>query len=322
MIVCRHTNGVQNLGRINSKPPSTLITTTCSIISKRLYVQNCQWLLSLFRGAAASVRVDIPSSISMANLTPLDRNYLTRRIRRYVYGPDIESVFEKQITIPLIIPWDLENYILHQLPQDFQDLPTHATEHKTLIPVHDTSRYDPTTAVMPSLQDEASEKGNVRYWVITNSSMWAGQHRAIDEISEMLWSLSYWFTETVDILPSASYGTEAKECLWHMARACRRRLVLPRIPRDDGHDHRISSSSSPAKSMTATVPTLHENLLFRSWAFRSPMMPEWPSNDSTKSKTRPQEIRQSLIDEHVLLYEFSEHLFWTKGDEGEWNEDC
>lgn len=235
-------------------------------------------------------------------------------------------MLEKQITIPLIIPWDLENYILTQLPQDFPDLPTYVTERKALIPVHDTSKYNPVTAILPSLQDVASEKGNIRYWVITNTSMWAGQHRALDEIAEILWSLFHWFNQ-VGVLygnqmgvlfgnqhPS-HIGTEVKDCIWHIARACRRRMALPGIPSDDGYDHRISSA--PGKSIETAVPTLRESLMFRPWVFHTPKRPEWAYIHAGRHQTPA----HALFDENAVLYPFPDHLFWKEGDEGEWDKD-
>jgi hypothetical protein len=246
----------------------------------------------------------------------LVRNYLTRRIRRHVHGPDIESVLGKQITIPLIVPWDLENYILNQLPQDFPDLPTHVTSSKPLIHVHDVSKYDPTTGVLPSLQDVASEKGNLRYWVITNTSMWAGQHHAVDETAEILWSLFHWFNQAVKSFAPDDpemIGTDHELCKWHVAESCRRRIVLPQIPSDDGFEHQIPSV--PRKSVKAAMPTLRESLLFRPWVFHTPVKLSFgPVGDEYIR------IAHELFHEDGVLYPFPDELFWNEGDEGEWDE--
>ena len=257
------------------------------------------------------IQINNSTSISTAKLPLQVRNYLTRRIRRQVYGPDIESVLEKQITVPLVIPWDLENYILTQLPQDFQDLPRYVTDHKVLIPVHDTSKYDPNTAILPSLQDVASEKGNIRYWVISNTSMWTGQHRALDETAEILWSLFHWFKHE-DSYPN-DVGTEAKECLWHVARCCRRRIILPGILSDEGYDYRVSST--PENLIQTVSPTRRERLIFRPWVFHTPAMPDWLreyQDDALFSA-------HVLFDEDAVLYPFPDELFWNEGDEGEWD---
>lgn len=229
-----------------------------------------------------------------------------------------------------MIPWDLENYILTQLPQDFPDLSTYVTERQLLIPVHDPSKYNHATAILPSLQDVASEKGNLRYWVINNTNMWAGQHRALDEIAEIFWSMFDWLNEAVWLsgyqsprlfrrpagminvrVRNLSYlGTDVKGCIWHTARLCRRRMTLPGIPSDDGLDHRISSP--PGKSIKTAVPSLRESLLFRPWVFHTPK--------KAKRGSVPPQIHP-LFDENAVLYPFPDDLFWKEGDEGEWNEE-
>ena len=42
----------------------------------------------------------------------LDSNYLTRRIRRDVTGPTLDAVQQKQMTMPFLIPWALETYLV------------------------------------------------------------------------------------------------------------------------------------------------------------------------------------------------------------------
>lgn len=267
----------------------------------------------------------------MAKLLLLVRDYLTRRIRRQVYGTDLESVFEKQITIPLMIPWELEHYIVTQLQQDFPDLPTYVTERQLLIPVHDPLKHNHATAILPSLHDIASEKGNLRYWVINNTSMWAGQHHALDEIAEILWSMFHWFNQAASLSdnrrarlfgsllfqPNLSYlGTDNKICIWHTARFCRRRMTLPGIPSDDGQDQRISSS--PGKPIKTAVPTLRESLLFRPWVFHTPRKLEF---DSIHYMDRDPSDSHPLFDEYGVLYPFPNELFWKEGDEGEWDEE-
>ena len=241
-------------------------------------------------------------------LTPrvrrLDRNYLTRRIRRRVQGPDINAVLEKQITIPLILPWDLENYILTNIPHQHPDLPSHITRHPPLIPVHDTFKYDSTQGILPTLRDIVSEKGNLRYWVITNESMWAGQHRALDEIAEVLWSFFYWFKQTQN---PTDLNTDSEECVWHLARFCRRNIVLPQVPTDN--------ALFPTNRIKAGLPSLRESLLFRPWVIQSPA----PGRDFAGAEESHGPHR--LFDEDAVLYPFPDDLFWTEGDEGEWEGD-
>ena len=224
-----------------------------------------------------------------------DRDYSTRRIRRQVCSHDLATIQEKQITIPVIVPWALEDYLLSTLPQKYGDIPSHFTDFKPLIPVHDATKYNPATAILPSLQDTVSESGNLRYWVITNESMWAHQHRVLDETAELMWSLFHWFNKAHS---TARTRTDEPPCRWHLARSFRRRIVLPEIS---------AHSSVPVKS---GLPSLRESLLFRPWALASPITPD----------ARHGEQSHELFNDKFVLYPFPDELFWRASDEGTWDE--
>jgi len=113
-------------------------------------------------------------------------NYLTRRIRRQVYGPDFNAVQEKQITIPMVVPAEFEAHIYDTI------LPQTNLDYRPLIPVHDPSKHDPPNARLPSLPISGHDSGNLRYWIVSNESMWAGRH-ALDDLSQALWCLDNWF---------------------------------------------------------------------------------------------------------------------------------
>lgn len=232
---------------------------------------------------------------------PTDRNYSTRRIRRQVCSRDLASVQEKQITIPVIVPWALEDYLLSTLPQQYGDVPSHFTDFKPLIPVHDASKYDPATAILPSMRDTASESGNLRYWVITNESMWAQQHRVLDETAELMWSLFQWFHH---VSGSTWVGTDKPACKWHLARSFRRRIVLPEV------------SDHSSITMKSGLPSLRETLLFRPWAFSSPITVDRRA-PSPGQKSRCHE----LFNDAWVLYPFPDDLFWHSSDEGAWDEE-
>ncbi len=237
-----------------------------------------------------------------------DSNYLTRRIRRQIHGPDLASVQEKQITIPLAIPWDLENFLTSELPNQYSDLPKHFTAFKSLIPVHDAAAHDPATATLPSLRDTVAESGNLRYWVITNESMWAGQHRALDEISEVIWSFFHWFSENALIDIATGNGTITHSFCWELARSFRRRIVLPEVPVDDVHP-----AHTPSRRVG--LPTLRESLLFRPWVYYTPKRPDREYIEINANENRA----HLLFDEDRARYPFPDHLFWKVGDEGEWD---
>ena len=220
---------------------------------------------------------------------------------------------EKQITIPVIVPRALEDYLLSTLPQQYGDLPSHYTNFKPLIPVHDASKYDPSTATLPSLQDTATEDGNLRFWVITNESMWAQQHRIIDETAELMWSLFHWFNQTAvtngvtnGVTGATRVRTDQSACRWHLARSFRRRIVLPEV----------SDHVSVSIAMKSDLPSLRETLLFRPWAFASPIIPHRTFGDDEDG-----EKGHALFDDKFVLYPFPDELFWHASDEGTWYEE-
>ena len=233
----------------------------------------------------------------------IDANYSTRRIRRQVHGEDLKSVQEKQITIPVNIPFGLENYLLAGLPQDFDDLPSMFTDFPPLIPIHDPSKYDPNTASLPSLRDAAAETGNLRYWVITNETMWASQHRALDEFAELMWALFHSFAHAMSAAsqtPLSILHDNSAAC-WHLARSFRRRIVLPELPCFHVESHALRPGQA----------SLREALLFKSWAFLSPAKPDRDNITDDSTDNFQEEI----------LYPFPDDLFWHFSDEGTWDEE-
>ncbi|KAL6719081.1 hypothetical protein ACLMJK_003316 [Lecanora helva] len=233
-------------------------------------------------------------------------DYSTRRIRRQVCGPDFKSVQEKQITIPLNVPFGLENYLISALPQEHTDLPSHFTETRPLIPVHNPNSYGPRNGSLPSLRETASESGNLRYWVITNESMWASQHRALDEFAELMWSLFHWFNQATQSSPDPGVSVldDTSVACWRLARSFRRRLVLPEVP---------ANQVSPV-TMKSGLPSLREALLFRPWAFISPSKPH-------RDYVSARDGEHDLFSEEAVLYPFPDELFWRPSDEGTWAED-
>ncbi|KAL9632676.1 MAG: hypothetical protein Q9164_005168 [Protoblastenia rupestris] len=241
--------------------------------------------------AALCARLNIPEAGSSFN------GFATRRLRRQVHGPDLDSIMQKQITIPLIIPPDLEHYILHTLSVQYPDLPYHFTETPCLIPLHDPTTHDPVTSNIPSLHDTGNESGNFRYWVITNESMWAGQHRVMDEIAEMLWTFFHWLMQQ-SLTPGLDVNTFDVECVYHVARSFRRRIVLPEI--------------SEHEDLGPGLPSKREATLFRPWALVSPNMPD--REFAMEDRSHP------LFADELVRYPFEDELFW-KGDKEELGEE-
>ena len=224
-------------------------------------------------------------------------DYATRRVRRQIHGPDLASVMAKQITIPLIVPHDLEEYILHTLPSRYPSLPEHFTSHPCLIPLHDPNNTQ-YIGPIPSLADTGTEDGNLRFWVIDNNSMWASQHRVMDEIYELLWSLFYWLTQqSENSRGNFPVRTSSFECLAHMARSLRRRIVLPEV--------------SDNVELGPGFPGKREACLFRTWALDCPK-----EVDDTFLEARG---RHPLFQGNYVRYPFEDRLFW-KGDKEELKE--
>ncbi|KAL9584362.1 MAG: hypothetical protein Q9212_002177 [Teloschistes hypoglaucus] len=227
-------------------------------------------------------------------------NYVTRRIRCLVVGQDLKSVQEKQLTRPLVIPADLQMVIQHELQTQQGGLPDDIVS-KLLIAVHDSSRYDPRTATIPSLPDNGTESGNLRYWVLTNQTMWAvGHERVLHEVAEVLMALSDWFarSEGKNDADTGLFnpGTDNGHCIWHLAQMFRRRLILPEALEEGKRGQRLGS---------------RERRLFRAWVLTPPVTME-RGNDLDLSIAKLQEKLK-------LSVHAQDNIFWTDGDEGSWD---
>lgn len=154
---------------------------------------------------------------------------------------------EQQRTIPMIVPRALEQVIRDVVPV------RQYWKHHPFVPVHDPSQHDPQTAPLPPLFDTTSQSGNLRYWVTSKESVWAGQHPMLDELNQLLWCLRGWFSyafvheglsgqEQRDV----SRATDSDECLFWMIKCFRRRFgPYPWIPdaNDNVHQKRGLSTS-------------------------------------------------------------------------------
>lgn len=227
-------------------------------------------------------------------------NYLTRRIRCLVVGQDLKSVQEKQLTRPLVIPADLQMIIHNELRTQQAELPDDIIS-KFVIPVHDSSKYDPRTTTVPSLRDNATESGNLRYWVLTNQTMWAvGHEHALHEVAELLMALSDWFARSDGKSdPDTGLfnpGTDNGHCIWHLAQMFRRRLILPEASEEAKQGQTLGS---------------RETRLFRAWVLTPPVEMVRGYDLDVVIANLQKKLKTSV---DVL-----DHLFWTDGDEGSWD---
>ena len=226
---------------------------------------------------------------------------MTRRIRRQVHGPDLQSVMERQITIPLVIPYDLESYLTNDMLQNYPSLTYRNPRTPLLIPVHDPTSYSPT-AVLPSLQERVSEDGNLRYWIINNENMWACQSRPMDEIFEVLWSLFHCFNQLY--FSTVQCSTSHPKVVWDMARMFRRRAVLPE---SIFAQHECVTDLSRSSTLS-----IGESLLFRAWVYAVPRVSERRIGyDMSMREPREEPLHLPCVPD--------DGLFWTDGDEGDWN---
>ena len=239
-------------------------------------------------------------------------NYSTRRVRRVVYGPDLASVQGKQMTTPVVVPWLLEDYLLNSLPQQYR-LPPHIMDPnatKVLIPVHDPTKYNPSITSIPSLRDTEAEGGNLRYWVITNQSMWTNQHEVMDEFAELMWCIFKWFTSACNlqrdmgIVHASMLKFDESQSIWSLARYLRHRIILPEIPGD-------------------RMGLLKRGMLFKPWVLRCPE----PRSDTDASLEEAEQEDEAGVDERRQQAEVAtaststplpNEYGWNDGDEGEW----
>ena len=228
--------------------------------------------------------------------------YLTHRSRRLIAGDVIGSVQAMGFALPMVIPITLESF-LRELSYRYDDLPENALS-ELLVPVHDPLKYRPITTNLPTLQDTWDESGNLRFWLIPNRSMWASQHRALDETNELLLMLFSWFTRSQYHQfqgPGPTYSTNNPQCIWYIADFFRRRLILPKASSTLQTGHNLSE---------------RESRLFRAWVLTRP--PKRRNPDRGYFDRVIERIENELDREG----DSEEKLFWQDGDEGMWdNED-
>lgn len=125
------------------------------------------------------------------------------------------------------------------------------------LSIDDSAKHDPTTAQLPSLSPTANESGDLKYWIISNESMWTGQDELQSATFEVLSCLVLWF----HYVPTVGgyndvFRTDSNMCLLWTIKYLRRRLaVLPAVASaSDDIDRRIQG-----------LPPLKEALLFRAF---------------------------------------------------------
>jgi hypothetical protein len=175
-----------------------------------------------------------------------------------------------------------------------------------LIPIHDRGawRANQINPNLPSLDEQYSEAGNLRFWVITNKSMWSGQHYIIDEVTEILHFLAYRTRESLPV--------DNDDSMWNIASHIRRRAIRPDISTAQLHE-RVNATEKKLRQTTSGLP-MREIMLFRSWVFAVPILDRW--------RTKYLHEYEHLIDlefrEDDILYPVPEELYWIDNGMGSW----
>ncbi|KAI9842648.1 MAG: hypothetical protein M1837_007015 [Sclerophora amabilis] len=218
------------------------------------------------------------------------RDYFTRRLRRIVYGPDIQAVFEKQITLPVIIPYDLEQTFESMISEPLRN--DAESQERLLIPIH---RHGEGIAIIPDLPEQTGMVCNVRYWVIGNELMWAGIDRKIDEIFEVLWTFFHWQNATALALDAELFDPAS---LPFFAIRYRDRLT--------------STFDLPCTDMVTKPGTLseRESTLFRSWALQRPVKTERDYEHDFYEV-----LNMSQLFRDTVKYPPPEEMFWNPEDD-------
>ena len=123
------------------------------------------------------------------------------------------------------------------------------------LSIDDSTKHDPTTAQLPSMSPTTNESGDLKYWVISNESMWTGQDNLQKALFEVLSCLAAWF---IDALREGSgeHRTDSSECLLWTIKHLRRKLTFLPV---------IALSSNDIDRRSQSLPPLKEALLFRAF---------------------------------------------------------
>ncbi|MCJ1312571.1 hypothetical protein MMC25_006245 [Agyrium rufum] len=230
------------------------------------------------------------------------RGYLSRKILCVLWsdrydGNDIRNVTKKDITLPLTIPADLENYIEHEIPSRFPELSQSFPGYPHLMKVHDPSTQSDYTGPLPSLAESPNETGNLRYWLKNTSSMWAGQHHALEYIEHIYTVLSQIFS--MRSLGSSAADASGSDFKLLVAKHLGR-FVDP--PSDIGQDRNGATATSASTSS--------DLLRFQAWALADPKI----SNRFRDLFPWKECLRNTKIEEKNYIYPVPDELFWPEDD--------
>ncbi|MCJ1383286.1 hypothetical protein MMC17_006399 [Xylographa soralifera] len=245
------------------------------------------------------------------------RDHLLKEIRNQVWGRDLQSVMRKEITTPLLIPYDVEEHIRSLLNAE-TNLPAHVKPEDLFVPILDSSHEsdDAASPINPPLPDIISGEGNFRWWIISNRNMWAGQNHTLDEIFEVLWLLFGLYRSLRSMSPHGDHRPGPDDCTSPqatqlMARLFRRRTIL------------LPDNVSPHISNPDNIDEC-EATLFRAWVFAKPTCHGESDSDHNPVTAHLPEIPEGCLNgsgfalQDKIQYPIPEENFWKEGDEGAW----
>jgi hypothetical protein len=238
------------------------------------------------------------------------RDYVKRRIRSKYGGNDLATILEKQMVVPVIIPYDLEQHISQVVNDVREDSGVEIPEF--LIPIHEQGKG---SGLIPDYTETTDSKiGNIKYWVLSNEMMWRGIHPRIDEIFHVLDILYQVFLLYEDNHMGPGQGSrqhpEARIDTEFFKNSLGTNLRR-RLPADleDCHSDGTKADTNSVMATGASKPlyqhcaiTAKEALKFRQWVFGGPDIPVHYEGS-------------------VPTYPSPDELFWKDEEEGVWNGD-
>ena len=171
------------------------------------------------------------ASRMIGHLSPLVtvKGYLRRRIRRHVYvDAHNEADYERQeLAIPVPVSRSSETVLtdyLHEASSS-SGMPV-----CSFIPVYDptyhSSAAESTASSLPPLQDhDDPDEENLRFWLVSHTSMWAGQDAMVDEVTGIVGCL-------VSCMDSASKREILVPCRSYIVRSLLRHFARRLVCRD------------------------------------------------------------------------------------------
>ena len=175
--------------------------------------------------------------------------------------------------MPLIIPSDLERHIAECLDTHVSPSSHYLPNNSPIDDIHEPAIYNPRITRLPSILPTENERGNLKFWVISNQRMWVGPDKKLDAVSEILWCLVAWFSYGFNYGETHSLDTDSPACLlWTICYLRRKLGTLPGI-----------SSASDDDRRRQGLPIVKESLLFRTFVagtlIPNLQKPEEPVND-------------------------------------------